>query len=236
MGHKTLTVSGSYALNVNNTPIQSGPLSHSGATSRSVGAQADIAFSDFTTNLGGVVDDMYFRDDSTFLGDSTVDASDNVTQNVVDVDFTQATLEAAQSFTSNTLEFTQVLLEVILGLGLACPSSAAALGVPYSSSFVAAAGTAPYTFAIISGSLPPGLTLNTSTGLVSGIPTTSGFYSYTGQVTDANGRTATASCTIAIGGSVCDSVSPQPSTDVYFELQRVYATMKPAPRIPVRGS
>ncbi len=121
-------------------------------------------------------------------------------------------------------------------LTLACPSSAAALGVSYSSSFVAGGGTPPYTFAIISGSLPPGLTLNTSTGLVSGIPTTSGFYSYTGQVTDANGRTATASCTIAIGGSVCDSVSPQPSTDVYFELQRVYATMKPAPRIPVRGS
>ncbi len=38
-------------------------------------------------------------------------------------------------------------------------------------------------------------------------------------------------------GSPCGGpVTPQPTTDVQFELRRVYASMKPAPRIPVRGS
>lgn len=36
--------------------------------------------------------------------------------------------------------------------------------------------------------------------------------------------------------SPCANVVPQPSTDTHFELRRVYATMRPAPRIPVRGS
>src|SRR5579872_1325252 len=40
-------------------------------------------------------------------------------------------------------------------LTLSCPSSTASLGVSYSSSFIVTGGTGPYTFAIISGSLPP---------------------------------------------------------------------------------
>jgi len=35
--------------------------------------------------------------------------------------------------------------------------------------------------------------------------------------------------------SPCANVVPQPSTDTQFELRRVYATMKPAPRLPIRG-
>ncbi len=38
-------------------------------------------------------------------------------------------------------------------------------------------------------------------------------------------------------GSPCGGpVTPQPQTDVQFELRRVYASMKPAPRLPIRGS
>ncbi|MGO9761030.1 MAG: Ig domain-containing protein [Solirubrobacteraceae bacterium] len=50
------------------------------------------------------------------------------------------------------------------------------------------AGTAPYTYAIV-GTLPAGLTLNTSTGAVSGTPTASGSFSV--QVTDSLGATST---------------------------------------------
>lgn len=47
--------------------------------------------------------------------------------------------------------------------------------------------------------LPPGLTLNTSTGVISGTPTTPGVYTYIVQVVDSVGAVAqTSSCTIVI--------------------------------------
>jgi len=45
-------------------------------------------------------------------------------------------------------------------------------------------GQTPYTYSISSGSLPPGLSLNTSTGAITGTPTTPGSYSFTIRVTD----------------------------------------------------
>lgn len=52
-------------------------------------------------------------------------------------------------------------------------------------------GTGPFTYAISSGTLPGGLTLNTSTGAVTGTFTGYGTSSCTLQVTDANSNTAT---------------------------------------------
>jgi len=83
-------------------------------------------------------------------------------------------------------------------LSLSCPSSTAELGIAYSSAFTASGGVPPYTFSITAGSLPPGLTINPSTGAVTGTPTTSGTDSFTGEVTDSTSATATASCSIAI--------------------------------------
>jgi len=83
-------------------------------------------------------------------------------------------------------------------LTLTCASSTGEVGLAYSSSVVATGGVTPYTFAIVSGSLPPGLTLNASTGAITGTPSSEGTFSFTVQVTDANGNTATASCAITI--------------------------------------
>ena len=45
------------------------------------------------------------------------------------------------------------------------------IGVGYNQTVTATGGTAPYTYAVSSGSLPPGLTLNTSSGAITGTPT-----------------------------------------------------------------
>lgn len=52
---------------------------------------------------------------------------------------------------------------------------------------IAATGTAPLTFALDSGSLPPGLTLDTATGAISGTPTTAGSFAFTVRVSNARG-------------------------------------------------
>ena len=83
-------------------------------------------------------------------------------------------------------------------LTLTCGITTGQVGSPYASGVTATGGTAPYTFAVISGSLPPGLTLNASTGAITGTPSSEGTFSFTIQVTDANGYTASASCTITI--------------------------------------
>ena len=46
-------------------------------------------------------------------------------------------------------------------------------------------GAAPYTWALASGSLPPGLSLNTTSGLISGTPTQFGTFSFTVRLTDS---------------------------------------------------
>jgi len=52
------------------------------------------------------------------------------------------------------------------------PLPNATVGSPYSYQLTVSGGVPPYTFAITSGVLPAGLSLNTSTGIVSGTPTT----------------------------------------------------------------
>jgi len=50
-------------------------------------------------------------------------------------------------------------------------------------------GRPPYTWALGSGSLPPGLTLNGTTGVISGRPTTTGAFSFVVNVTDTTPAT-----------------------------------------------
>ena len=72
------------------------------------------------------------------------------------------------------------------------PSTTAVIGTPYSFTPSASGGTAPYTFALIAGTLPAGLSFNTSTGAITGTPTTAGAASgLTIRVTDSVAATAT---------------------------------------------
>lgn len=72
---------------------------------------------------------------------------------------------------------------------------------PYSSALTASGGVAPYTFAVVGGTLPKGLTLSAS-GVLSGpgyaINTPTELQDVTIRVTDNNGRTATAIMPIVV--------------------------------------
>ena len=57
---------------------------------------------------------------------------------------------------------------------------------PFSHTFAAVAGTPPYSWSVSAGALPPGMSLNGTTGEFSGSPTTGGDFAFTVQVTDAS--------------------------------------------------
>jgi hypothetical protein len=72
----------------------------------------------------------------------------------------------------------------VLPAGLA----SATVNVTYTGNFNSSSGTAPYTFSIGSGTLPPGIFLG-SAGTITGTPTTAGSYSFSVNVQDASGNT-----------------------------------------------
>ncbi len=68
----------------------------------------------------------------------------------------------------------------------------------YSVTLHATGGITPYTWSVASGTLPPGLSPNASTGEISGTPTQSGAFGFTAQVRDSANQTASATLSISI--------------------------------------
>ena len=75
-------------------------------------------------------------------------------------------------------------------------------GTAYSQTVTASGGSAPYSYAVISGSLPTGLTLNAGTGAITGTPTVTGSFTFTVQATDAQPNTGQRSYTVQIGANI----------------------------------
>jgi hypothetical protein len=100
-------------------------------------------------------------------------------------------------------------------------------GDPYSQQLVAVNGKPPYTWALLSGALPSGLSLNAS-GLISGNPTVFGTFSFTVRATDSVGATAIASFSIVISPDVeplrviSSGDLAQGSTGVAYLLQLLF--------------
>ena len=125
----------------------------------------------------------------------------------VDVTVTRDNL-GGTSATSAADEFTYVPALTLVSTA----SATTQVGQAYSQTNVASGGTTPYTYTLYAGELPAGTTLNTSTGTVSGTPTTAGAFSYAITATDsgspAQTATQTVSGTIAPATPAVTSVSP----------------------------
>ncbi len=78
------------------------------------------------------------------------------------------------------------------------PQPEGIVGVAYSTSLVASGGVTPYSWSIVAGALPAGLSISPTTGVISGVPTTMGTSNFTVQVKDSLGAKATAAASITI--------------------------------------
>lgn len=99
-------------------------------------------------------------------------------------------------------QVTQTLtLRVVAGLAITdCPLPVATVGQAYSGAAALQAGTAPFSWSIIGGALPSGLSLDAVSGQISGTPSTTGISSYAISVADATGASALRACTLTVTG------------------------------------
>ena len=93
----------------------------------------------------------------------------------------------------------------------------ATVGLPYSATLTAQGGTPSFTWSISVGALPGGVTLNPSSGTISGTPNAVGTFSFTAKVTDSSipPQTATQGYTILISQTTISTTlaaSPNPAT------------------------
>jgi len=89
---------------------------------------------------------------------------------------------------------------------LSLPGGAA--GSPYSQLITAGGGTSPYTFSVLTGTLPIGITLSSS-GLLAGTPPYGGTFNFTIQATDSNNCSGTIDYSLVLMG--CPQVLVSPS-------------------------
>jgi large repetitive protein len=120
--------------------------------------------------------------------------------------------------TDNTGATASLAFTLTIGSGLTITSStlpSGTLGVAYATQFAQAGGVQPYSWTIIQGALPPGLLL-TGAGAVSGTPSAPGVFTFTVQVTDSNGATASQVFSISINPPALPQVNisgvPESST------------------------
>ncbi|MCM0083680.1 putative Ig domain-containing protein [Geomonas sp. Red32] len=83
----------------------------------------------------------------------------------------------------------------------------AVVGGPYTFTFGGTGGTSPYSWSVVAGSLPIGVSLNPFTGVASGTPTTAGVFTYTVKVADTSGSTVVKTFTTDVQAQVAITTS-----------------------------
>ena len=95
---------------------------------------------------------------------------------------------------------------------LACAAGSGQVGLSYDSNLVASGGVAPYTFSVTAGALPSGLTLNPTSGAITGTATASGSFNFTAQVVDSSGNAAAGTVTDKCGITIAPGPPPPTCT------------------------
>ncbi|HET9655517.1 MAG TPA: putative Ig domain-containing protein, partial [Kineosporiaceae bacterium] len=127
-------------------------------------------------------------------------------------------------FIYNSAGSTHVLVD-LLGYSSAPSMSGTAsatgtVGTPFSFQVTAKGGVGALTWSVLpgAGSLPPGLTLDPASGLISGTPTQGGTYTFTAEATDTIGQTLDIAVTVTISLTVTPTAQGAAEVGVAYSL------------------
>ena len=172
------------------------------ATTSLANASVDVAYSAQLGASGGTVPVSWTLDAASSLPpglaldlDGTVSGTPTIAGQY---DFTVIAADSSspRQFASATLSIEVTSPSGNLAVTTASLPTGTA-GSDYSHQLNAAGGTSPYSWSVAVGSVPAGLTLSSS-GLLSGAPTSSGWYTFTVQVADSSSTTQIAQATLSL--------------------------------------
>ena len=218
----TPTTAGTYSFTVQVTD-QSG-LSSTEAVSLLIVAGPSLSFpappagwthtvySDTLTESGGTGPFTWSVSSGSLPAGISLSADGNLTGTPTAVGTASFTVKVADTNGQSATEATSIAISAGVSTTFSAPP-AAVVSSAYSDTLTAAGGTAPYTWSVNAGSLPPGITLS-SAGVLSGTPTTTGSYSFTVNVIDKNNGIATTSITLVVGAGLTLTFGTPPSGQV----------------------
>jgi hypothetical protein len=127
------------------------------------------------------------------------------------------TLAGAYSFTIQADDGCSCLWTRDYTVNMVCPTVTVTpatladgiVGTAYTKTISASGGTAPYAYTVTGGSLPPTLSLNPATGVLSGIPTAAGTFNFTITATDIYGCSGSQAYTVTMA---CPVITLSPTS------------------------
>ena len=121
---------------------------------------------------------------------------------------TNFTAQASDSLTAVAIK--QLSVSIVAGVSITTTSlPSGAVGLNYAPQLIATGGKRPFTWTMVSGALPSGVTL-TPSGTLLGIPSIDGTFSFSVQVTDSAQTTATAALSVTIAPKLIVSTTSLP--------------------------
>ena len=145
---------------------------------------------------GRVPDGMQFAGDSLRLTQTTAVLGRPTT--VQTTTFTVQARDQAGNTTRKTFSLTIDPPRPLVITNASDQLAPGRVGVSYATGVFADGGVPPYRWSLIAGRLPPGLSLTTSPGRITGTPTAAGTFAFTLRVTDQGGQAATRQFSITI--------------------------------------
>jgi uncharacterized protein YhjY with autotransporter beta-barrel domain len=167
------------------------------AYSQTITASGGAAPYSFALTAGALPTGLTLSPTGALTGTPTAGGTFNFTITATDSSAFPGPYSGSQAYTVTIAPPTVVLPPTALAGGT--------LGAAYSSAITpASGGTAPYAYAVTAGALPGGLTLNASTGAITGTPSALGTFNFSITATDSSTGTGPYTATQAYAITVID--------------------------------